>query len=131
MTERERVPELTPYAVIFPYIRMGRSLTGFTVDRTGGKFGPFENQMFIGDFTLSLIMRATTEQVLDPRTRLLRADPRASRWRDCLAPLGGAALGADSLVADDSPISELLNVAFAAHELTAEHADDVMRFLDV
>ena len=63
ITERERVPELTPYAVIFPYIRMGRSLTGFTVDRTGGKFGPFENQIFIGDFTLSLIMRATTEQV--------------------------------------------------------------------
>ena len=63
ITERERVPELTPYAVIFPYIRMGRSLTGFTVDRTGGKFGPFEDQIFIGDFTLSLIMRATTEQV--------------------------------------------------------------------
>lgn len=63
IAERERVPELTPYAVIFPYIRMGRSLTGFTVDRTGGKFGPFENQIFIGDFTLSLIMRATTEQV--------------------------------------------------------------------
>ncbi|MCH2100962.1 MAG: ThuA domain-containing protein [Planctomycetes bacterium] len=63
ITERERVPELTPYAVIFPYIRMGRSLTGFTVDQTGGKFGPFEDQIFIGDFTLSLIMRATTERV--------------------------------------------------------------------
>jgi hypothetical protein len=63
VTERERVPELTPYAVVFPYIRMGRSLTGFTLDRTGGKFGPFEDQIFIGDFTLSLIMRATTEKV--------------------------------------------------------------------
>lgn len=63
VTERERVPELTPYAVVFPYIRMGRSLTGFTIDRTGGKFGPFEDQIFIGDFTLSLIMRATTEKV--------------------------------------------------------------------
>ncbi len=63
VTEIERVEELTPYAVIFPYIRMGRSLTGFTVDRTGGKFGPFEDQIFIGDFTLSLLMRATTEQI--------------------------------------------------------------------
>lgn len=63
VTERERVKQLVPYAVIFPYIRMGRSITGFTVDETQGKFGPFENQMFLGDYTLSLIMRATTEQV--------------------------------------------------------------------
>ena len=63
ITERERVPELVPYAVVFPYIRMGRSITGFVVNRTGGKFGPFENQIFVGDFTLSLIMRATTERV--------------------------------------------------------------------
>jgi glucose/arabinose dehydrogenase/type 1 glutamine amidotransferase len=63
VTEIDRVTELVPYAVIFPYIRMGRSISGFTLDRTGGRFGPFENQIFVGDFTLSLIMRATTEQV--------------------------------------------------------------------
>lgn len=62
-TEIERIPQLTPYAVIFPYIRMGRSITGFTVDKTDGSFGPFVNQMFLGDYTLSLVMRATTEQV--------------------------------------------------------------------
>lgn len=62
-TERERVKQLTPYAVIFPYIRMGRSITGFVVDDTRGKFGPFENQLFLGDYTQSLIMRATTEKV--------------------------------------------------------------------
>ena len=61
--EKERVKQLVPYAVIFPYVRMGRSITGFTVNRTGGKFGPFENQLFMGDYTLSLLMRATTEQV--------------------------------------------------------------------
>jgi hypothetical protein len=54
---------LEPYAVIFPYIRMGRSVTGYTINRTKGKFGPFEDQMFMGDYTLSLIMRATTEKV--------------------------------------------------------------------
>ncbi|MDZ4740964.1 MAG: hypothetical protein SGJ03_13845, partial [Alphaproteobacteria bacterium] len=63
LIERERVPQLAPYAVIFPYIRMGRSITGFTVDRTKGKFGPFEDQIFLGDYTQSIIMRATTEQV--------------------------------------------------------------------
>lgn len=62
-TERKRIPQLTPYAVIFPYVRMGRSITAFSVNRTGGKFGPFENQMFLGDYTLSILMRATTEQV--------------------------------------------------------------------
>ena len=63
VTEKEKVKELVPYAVIFPYIRMGRSITGYVVDRTAGKFGPFENQIFLGDFTQSIIMRATTEQV--------------------------------------------------------------------
>jgi hypothetical protein len=57
------VKQLVPYAVIFPYIRMGRSISAFNVDRTQGKFGPFENQLFLGDYTQSIIMRATTEQV--------------------------------------------------------------------
>ncbi len=61
--ERKRIKELVPYAVVFPYKRMGRSISGFMVDRSGGKFGPFENQIFIGDFSLGVIMRATTEQV--------------------------------------------------------------------
>ncbi|MGY8767182.1 MAG: DUF7133 domain-containing protein [Pirellulales bacterium] len=52
--EKKRVKELVPPAVIFPYIKMGRSISGFKVNKTQGKFGPFENQ---------LIMRATTEQV--------------------------------------------------------------------
>ncbi len=63
VVERERVKQLVPYAVIFPYIRMGRSITGFTVNRTQGKFGPFEDQLFLGDYTLSILMRATTEQI--------------------------------------------------------------------
>ena len=61
--EKERVKQLVPYAVIFPYIRMGRSISGFAVNRSNGKFGPFEDQMFLGDYTLSIIMRATTEQI--------------------------------------------------------------------
>lgn len=63
LVEKERVPQLVPYAVVFPYIRMGRSITGFTVDDTKGRFGPFGGQIFVGDYTLSVVMRATTEQV--------------------------------------------------------------------
>lgn len=61
--ERKRVKELVPYAVVFPYKRMGRSISGFMVDQSGGKFGPFDNQIFIGDFSLGVVMRATTEKV--------------------------------------------------------------------
>ena len=61
--ERGRVAELVPPAVRFPYIKMGRSISGFRLDQTGGKFGPFAGQFFLGDYTLSLILRATTEQV--------------------------------------------------------------------
>ncbi|MDB4331861.1 hypothetical protein OAA27_02200 [bacterium] len=63
LIERERVKELVPYAVVFPYIKMGRSISGFMVDQTAGKFGPFANQIFVGDFSLSVVMRATTELV--------------------------------------------------------------------
>ncbi|MBL9173531.1 MAG: hypothetical protein JNL10_08360 [Verrucomicrobiales bacterium] len=61
--EKRRVRELVPPAVKFPYIRMGRSISGFRVDTTGGKFGPFAGQLFLGDYSLSLVLRATLEQV--------------------------------------------------------------------
>ena len=63
LVERERVKELVPPAVRFPYIKMGRSVSGFCLNRSMGKFGPFDGQLFLGDYTLSLIMRATTELV--------------------------------------------------------------------
>ena len=47
----------------FPYIKMGRSISGFRLAQTGGKFGPFDGQLFLGDYTQSIIVRATTEQV--------------------------------------------------------------------
>ena len=61
--EKKRVKELVPPAVLFPYIKMGRSISGFRLNRTKGKFGPFDDQLFLGDYTLSLIMRATTEKI--------------------------------------------------------------------
>ncbi len=61
--EKKRVKELVPPAVVFPYKKMGRSISGFKLNQTKGKFGPFEDQIFCGDYTLSIIMRATTEQI--------------------------------------------------------------------
>jgi hypothetical protein len=61
--EKRRVPELVPPAVFFPYIKMGRSISGFRLAQTGGKFGPFDGQLFLADYTQSIIVRATTEQV--------------------------------------------------------------------
>ena len=61
--EKKRVKELVPPAVKFPYIKMGRSISGFRLNNTCGKFGPFDNQLFLGDYTHSIIMRATTEQI--------------------------------------------------------------------
>ena len=62
-TEAARIPQLVPYAVVFPYRRMGQSITTFRPDRSGGRFGPFAGQLFLGDYSLSLVMRATTELV--------------------------------------------------------------------
>ena len=61
--ECARIPQLVPYAVVFPYRRMGQSITAFRQDRSEGRFGPFAGQLFVGDYSLSLVMRATTEQV--------------------------------------------------------------------
>ena len=62
-TERRRVKELVPYAVVFPYKKMGRSISAFEVCQAGGKFGPFDGQLFLGDFSLGFVMRVTTEEV--------------------------------------------------------------------
>ena len=43
--------------------KMGQSITTFRIDRSEGKFGPFAGQLFLGDYSLSLVMRATTELV--------------------------------------------------------------------
>jgi hypothetical protein len=61
--EKRRVKELVPPAVKFPYIKMGRSISGFRLAQTGGKFGPFDGQLFLADYSLSIIVRVTTEQV--------------------------------------------------------------------
>ncbi len=59
----EQNPHLIAPAIWFPYPRMGRSQTDIVYDSTGGKFGPFENQLFVGDLTNAIVMRVFLEKV--------------------------------------------------------------------
>ena len=65
MVEAKRIPELEPPAVYFPYNKMGQSAAGIAVDVSGGKFGPFKDQLFVGDQTHSTVMRVYLEKVKD------------------------------------------------------------------
>jgi hypothetical protein len=53
-------------------------------------------------------------------------DPRASDWREALAPLAGA----DRMQPDKSALSEVLNVAYAMHELSADHFEDDLAWME-
>jgi glucose/arabinose dehydrogenase len=61
--EAKRIPQYYPPSVIFPYARMGQSASGIECDLSGGKFGPFQKQLFVGDQTHSTIMRASMEKI--------------------------------------------------------------------
>lgn len=62
MVEAKKIPELTPTAVWFPYPKMGQSASGIVFDSTG-KFGPFKNQLFVGDQAHSTVMRVFLEKI--------------------------------------------------------------------
>jgi len=61
--EAQRIPEILAPAVYFPYPRMGQSTAGFVPDLTGGKFGPFKNQLFVSDQSHAMISRVFLEKV--------------------------------------------------------------------
>jgi hypothetical protein len=63
MVEAKRIPQLVPPACIYPYGKMGQSASGIDCDLSGGKFGPFQKQLFVGDQTHSTIMRTYLEKV--------------------------------------------------------------------
>lgn len=59
----EKNPKLRAPAIWFPYPEMGRSQTDILCDDTGGKFGPFAGQTFVGDLSNALVMRCFLEKV--------------------------------------------------------------------
>ncbi|MFG0317668.1 MAG: hypothetical protein ACF8XB_10365 [Planctomycetota bacterium JB042] len=62
LADGERPPR-QPASVWFPYDRMGRSASDVALDTTGGRFGPFEGQFFVGDQFHPVVMRVTLERV--------------------------------------------------------------------
>lgn len=60
---RSALPDFRPPAVWFPYRKAGMSATGIVNANSGGRFGPFDDQLFVGDFTMALINRVALEKV--------------------------------------------------------------------
>ena len=63
MVEAKKIPQLEPPAVYFPYGKMGQSASGVACDISGGNFGPFKEQLFVGDQTHSTVMRVFLERI--------------------------------------------------------------------
>lgn len=57
------VPQWKMPAVWFPYDKMGKSPSGLKWDTTGGKFGPFAGQLFVGDQHHANVLRVSLEKV--------------------------------------------------------------------
>ena len=59
----KKVPALKAPAIWFPHTILGISTSDMLYDTTGGKFGPFEGQIFVGDQGHSKVMRVFMEKV--------------------------------------------------------------------
>ncbi|MCZ6673381.1 MAG: hypothetical protein O7C75_10645, partial [Verrucomicrobia bacterium] len=59
----EQIPELVPPAVWLPYNKVGRSATDIQVIDQDGRFGPFDGQLLIGEFTNVEVNRVFLEKV--------------------------------------------------------------------
>lgn len=57
------VPQFAMPAVWFPYEKTGKSPSGMCWDRSGGRFGPFADQLFVGDQHHSMLLRVDLEEV--------------------------------------------------------------------
>lgn len=57
------IPEFELPIIMFPYNKMGKSASGVTCDMSGGKFGPFSEQLFVSDQSDSTVMRVYLEKV--------------------------------------------------------------------
>jgi azurin/glucose/arabinose dehydrogenase len=59
----KKIKGIKPPAVWFPHTIMGISTSDIIEDQTGGNFGPFEGQMFVGDQGHSKVMRMFLEKI--------------------------------------------------------------------
>ena len=80
----------------------------------------------------TLVAALTTSGMVDAATGKLKDDPRMTDWRHVASKaLPHIVPSKDSLKPDESAVSELLNLAWAAHEITDEYLPETFKwFLD-
>jgi hypothetical protein len=61
--ERAKFPTYIPPAVVLPHGKVGQSPTGIVCDTTGGKFGPWKDQLYVAEQCHSQIQRVCLEEV--------------------------------------------------------------------
>jgi glucose/arabinose dehydrogenase len=61
--ESEKIKQFIPPACLLPHGKVGQSASGITFDASGGKFGPFEDHLFVGDQHHSNLTRVVLEKV--------------------------------------------------------------------
>lgn len=59
----KKIPALKAPAIWFPHTILGIATSDLIYDTSGGKFGPFEGQLFVGDQGHSIITRVFMEKV--------------------------------------------------------------------
>jgi glucose/arabinose dehydrogenase len=60
---KKTIPNFKMPVCWFPYNKMGKSPSGMTWDTSGGKFGPFNGQLFVADQSGAMVMRVFMEKV--------------------------------------------------------------------
>jgi glucose/arabinose dehydrogenase len=58
-----KVPSFKLPSVWFPFQKAGRGPSGMVWDTTGGTFGPFSGQVFVGEFRQSRVFRVQLEKI--------------------------------------------------------------------
>jgi hypothetical protein len=89
-------PKTHRHALWFPHNKYANSPGSPAWDLSNGNFGPFSGQMFVGDQTLSTLMRVSSERIgeTDQGTMILFARNLASGiMRPCFLPDGSLLLG--------------------------------------
>jgi len=77
------------------------------------------------DQSKKMVEALQAAHMLDDATSRLTDDPRQSNWRSILSDYKGD----DTMVADQSPLSEVLNVAWGMHEMSRDGVADALEFL--
>lgn len=61
--EAQKIKQYIPPACLLPHQKVGQSASGIECDRSGGKFGPFKNHLFVGDQHHSNLTRVVLEKI--------------------------------------------------------------------